>query len=93
MPIDPTTYASSGSEQSAGIAESISPADTDLTRFTRALYIGGTGNVTVIMAEESIGGGTTVITFSNVPAGTILPLRVAQVRLTGTTATNIIALF
>jgi hypothetical protein len=45
------------------------------------LYIGGTGNVSVI----TIGGDQ--LTFNGVPAGTTLPIQVRRLRLTGTTAT------
>lgn len=54
--------------------------------FARSLYIGGAGDVSVMMA-----GGTT-LTFVGVQAGTILPVRVQRVRTTGTTATNIVGL-
>jgi len=45
------------------------------------LYVGGTGNVSVI----TIGGDQ--LTFNGVPAGTTLPIQVRQLRATGTTAT------
>ena len=51
------------------------------------LYIGGTGNVSVI----TIGGDQ--ITFNGVPAGTTLPIQVLKLRSTGTTATNVNALW
>lgn len=51
------------------------------------LYIGGTGNVSVI----TIGGDQ--ITFNGVPAGTTLPIQVLKLRSTGTTATLINALW
>jgi hypothetical protein len=47
------------------------------------LYVGGTGNVSVI----TIGGDQ--ITFNGVPAGTTLPIQVLKLRATGTTATLI----
>lgn len=46
-----------------------------------SLYVGGTGNVSVI----TIGGDQ--ITFNGVPAGTTLPIQVRRLRATGTTAT------
>lgn len=49
----------------------------------RSLYVGGAGDVAVTMFN-----GDQVV-FSAVPAGTILPICVRQVRLTGTTATLI----
>jgi hypothetical protein len=51
------------------------------------LYVGGAGNVSVI----TIGGD--LITFNGVPAGTTLPIQVRQLRATGTTATNVNALW
>lgn len=51
------------------------------------LYVGGTGNVSVI----TIGGDQ--ITFNGVPAGTTLPIQVLKLRSTGTTATLINALW
>lgn len=54
---------------------------------TKALYIGGTGDVAVVMQ-----GGQTVV-FSAVPAGTILPISVSQVRSTNTSATLILGLW
>lgn len=51
-----------------------------------ALYVGGTGDVAVLMQ-----GGTTV-TFASVPAGTILPVRAKKVMATNTDATDMIGL-
>jgi hypothetical protein len=51
------------------------------------LYVGGTGNLRVLTA-----GGDTV-TFSNVQAGTFIPVQVLRVYATSTTATNIVALW
>ncbi len=67
----------------------VSPTpDTDITpRNIRALYVGGAGNVAVITSK-----GETV-TFSSVQTGTVLPIRVRQVLSSGTSATNILALY
>ena len=92
MGVTASEYAASGAEVPAGKAIEITPADTDLADFTRAIYVGTAGDLAVIMAEESVGGGTTVVTFKAVGAGSILPIRVAQIRSTGTTASDIIAL-
>ncbi|MGO7947095.1 hypothetical protein ACC722_38465, partial [Rhizobium ruizarguesonis] len=54
----------------------------------RALYIGTTGDVDIAPRRDM----DTVI-FRSVPAGTILPVHAAIVALTGTTASNIVALF
>lgn len=66
----------------------VTPNDsTDLTFPTKALYIGGTGNLNVDMAD-----GQTVL-FSAIPVGAVLPISVARVRSTNTTATLIVALW
>jgi hypothetical protein len=51
------------------------------------LYVGGTGNVSVI----TLGGDQ--ITFAAVPAGTTLPIQVIRLRATATTATAVNALW
>ena len=69
-------------------AAAVTPNDSsDLTNTARALYVGGTGNVKV----DTAAGDT--VTFSSVPAGAIIPVRVKRVYSTGTTATNIVALY
>jgi hypothetical protein len=79
----------SGLASPAKFAVAVSPNDsTDLSTFSRGLYVGGDGDVSVIM----VGGGSAV-TFAGVLAGTILPIRVSRVRDTDTTATNIVALY
>lgn len=66
----------------------VTPNDsTDLSCPTRALWVGGAGNLAVNMY-----GGQT-ITLNGVPAGTLLPVTVTRVRATNTTATNIVALW
>ena len=73
----------------AGGAFSITPDDsTDLVRTTRALYIGGSGDIVVDMA----GSEQSSVTFTAVPGG-ILPIRVKRIRSTGTTATGIVGLY
>lgn len=51
------------------------------------LYVGGTGNVSVVTI------GNDIATFFAVPAGTTLPVQVLKLRSTGTTATNVVALW
>jgi hypothetical protein len=64
----------------------ITPSDTtDLAYISRALFIGGAGNIVVTPAS-----GQANITYT-VPAGMILPIRVSRVIATGTTATNIVS--
>lgn len=67
-------------------AVAVTPSDSTVLPVTRALYVGTTGNVAVMMADDM------TITFSTVPVG-ILPIQVQKVLSTGTTASNIIALY
>jgi hypothetical protein len=64
----------------------INPDGTTTGAVAEALYIGGTGDVNVIMARNS-----NTVSFKNVPAGTILPIVVKQV-LSSSSATNILVL-
>lgn len=66
----------------------VTPDDTTLlAESTRAVYVGGAGNISVL----PVGQGTSV-TLTGVQGGTILPIRVARVNATGTTATAIVGL-
>ena len=72
----------------AGYAAAVTPDDgTTFSEPTRALYVGGAGNLTVRMYP----GGQTV-TFNAAPVG-VLPVRVDRVLATGTAATNIVRLW
>ena len=72
----------------AHYAAAVTPNDgADLADTSRALYIGGAGDVKVDM----YGSGT--VTFVGVTAGSVLPVRVDRVYSTGTTATSIVALW
>lgn len=67
---------------------SVTPNDsTPLAKLPKALYVGGAGNLSIIAVDDS-----SAVTLSNVPAGSIIPVRARIVRATGTTATGIIAL-
>lgn len=82
----PATF-TPNNELPAALASAVTPHDTNtLAYYTRALYIGGAGNVAVVM------NGVTIV-FSGLPAGTILPIRTDVVKATSTTATNIVALY
>jgi hypothetical protein len=65
----------------------ITPSDSeDLATVTRAVYVGGAGDMKVTMQDS----GT--VLFSGIPAGTTLPIRVSRIWATTTDATLIIAL-
>lgn len=70
---------------SAYDARSVTKSDATIIPTTRALYIGGTGDLAVRMASGAS------VTFSAVAVG-IFPVQVDQV-LAATTATNIVALY
>lgn len=54
---------------------------------TKAVYVGGTGDLNVVM-----NGGQTVL-FSAVPAGSLLPISVKQVLSASTTASLILGIW
>lgn len=69
-------------------AVAVTPSDSDnLTDNARGLYVGTGGDVSVEMVDVGV-----AIIFSSVQGGTILPIQVSRVNLTGTTASNIVAL-
>lgn len=73
----------------ATVCTAVTPNDAvDLTLGTcRAIYVGGAGNISIVD-----GAGTTVV-FSNLTAGSILPVQTARINATATTATLIVALY
>ena len=67
--------------------EAVTPSDsTDLTTLARAIYVGGAGNVVAVQHDG------TAVTFTAVPAGTVLPIAVRRINSTSTTAAAIVAL-
>ena len=88
---DPWQFSAAGLESPAfnavtAVGTAIGASPVSLSPPSRGLYVGGGGNVVATM----LGGGT--VTFSAVPGGTILPVRVSTLG-TATTATQIISLF
>lgn len=71
----------------AGMFLTVTPSDSSVNDLTVpisvSIYVGGTGNVAVVMA----GGDGTPVVFTAVPAGTTLPVRAVRVAATLTTAT------
>lgn len=80
-------YRDADATVSARGAIAVTKSDVTVLNCTRALYVGGAGDVAVKMIE-----GQTV-TFAGVPAGAVLPVQVTQVLDTGTDATDILALY
>jgi hypothetical protein len=71
-------------------AAAVTPSDSvNLTRETRGIYVGVSGDVKVIMADD----GTTTTTFVGLAAGVVHPLRVKRVYATLTTATSIVGVY
>lgn len=69
-------------------AASVTPHDTnELSYVTRGLYVGVSGNVTVVLSSGD------EVQLVGLAAGVVHPLRVRQVKATGTAATNIVALW
>lgn len=67
----------------------ITPSDsTVFSQPSRAIYVGTAGNI-----SAQLNGANTILLFTNVPAGTILPIRVNMVLATNTTANGMIGLF
>lgn len=79
-------YRSADATVAAHGAVSVSPSNSTIIPVTRSLYVGTSGNIAVRTADGQ------TITFPNVPVG-ILPLQVDQVLATGTTASDLIALY
>lgn len=67
-------------------AIAITPSDVVTIPTTRAVYVGTTGNLAVRMADGSS------VTFNTVPVG-IFAIQVSMVLSTGTSASNLVALY
>ncbi|WP_375229896.1 spike base protein, RCAP_Rcc01079 family [Roseobacter sp. S98] len=68
--------------------EAVTPSDSeDLAQVTRALYVGGGGDLAVRAKDGS------QATFVSLKAGQMIPVRVSRVFSTGTTATGIIGMY
>jgi co-chaperonin GroES (HSP10) len=74
-------------QSSAQKAVDVIPSDATVLAVTKGLYMGATGDVAVTMVD-----GSQVI-FKNLSGGIVHPLSVTKVKATGTTATNIIAVY
>ena len=84
-----TPFSTFDATKPAAQAVTVTPSDvTDLNFVARAIYVGTAGNLAVRM-----NGDKNSVTFVNVGDSSLLPIRVDRVLNTGTTATNIIALW
>lgn len=88
MAIDQQSAMMEGLTSPADNIVAITPSDsTDLVNVSRAIYVGGAGNLVV----TPYGGGSNVTLA--VVAGAVLPIRVSRVLSTGTTATGLVNLY
>jgi hypothetical protein len=70
-----------------GSAAVVTPSDTVNLVSPSVIYVGVFGNVRVTTATGD------VVTFLNVPTGSIIPVQVLRVMATSTTATNMVAIY
>lgn len=80
-------YRTADSTAPAFRAADITLHDTNTIECTRAVWVGGAGDLKV----DFVGGGT--VTITGVPAGTLLPIQIIRAYSTGSTATAVVALF
>ena len=87
---DSDQYVDKSEPASKSIDISAEVNDTaDLSVITRSVYVGGGGNMRVIMA----GDGDTERVYYNVQDGSTLPIKLKRVFSTGLTATHILGLY
>lgn len=66
----------------------VTPSDSTDLSGARAVYVGTAGDLAVRAK-----GDDSAVTLPNVPAGAIIPVQIDRVMSTGTTASDIVALF
>lgn len=71
-----------------GAAFAITKSDADVFENPVTVYVGGAGDVAITPAN-----GGSAVTFAGLAAGTVLPCRARAVLSTGTTATNLVAVY
>jgi len=57
---------------------------TDFANEVQGIYVGGTGNLTVVMPDDS------TVLISAIPVGTFLPIRCKRINTTDSTATLVV---
>ena len=76
-----------GLESPATDGFAVTPNDAaDVASITRAVYVGGGGNLAVTLASGA------ELTFTGLAGGTLLPVRLRRIKATGTTATALVGL-
>jgi hypothetical protein len=86
--MDPFKYSSDSVFAPARRSLAITPSDGQpLSQIGKALYIGGGGHVRLRAIDD-----TEPVLFRNLAAGTVLPVRAAQVYASGTTAVDMVVL-
>lgn len=70
-----------------GGAQAVVPSDTVMFASPSVIYVGTSGDVQVTTAQGD------VVVFSNLPAGSVIPVQVDQVWVTGTTAANLVRVY
>lgn len=81
------SYRTADATVSAYDAATVTPSDSTALRPTRGIYVGTGGNIAVQM---TLGNTVTLV---GVLGGSILPIQVVKVLSTGTTASNMVALY
>ncbi len=85
---DPFQYVADAPSAPATRVQAVTPHDTTpLTDIPKALYV-GTGGTIVLQGTSG-----DAASFANVADGSVLPVRARFVRASGTTASNIVALY
>lgn len=85
QPLEPQADKTS---QSALDCFAISLSDSvDFTNMVRGIYVGTAGDVTICTPSGA------AVTFANVPAGVILPVKAIRVNNTGTDAADLVGLY
>jgi hypothetical protein len=66
----------------------VTPSDAvDLPHETRAIYVGASGDLSLVMVDG------TAVTLCGIVAGSLLPVRVTRVKATNTTADLLVGLY
>lgn len=81
------THPSPTFPQFPGGAVAVSTASDNILAKISVIYVGGAGNVNVLTAQND------TVTFYGLNAGTVIPVQVVKVFSSGTTATNLVAIY